>query len=66
MRGNMLQTWTPAWLVLTALLAVGVVATTTGRVTPAEGRPLVEPTNRIAHCALPAALVQRAERARVP
>jgi hypothetical protein len=55
MRGNVLQTWTPAWLVLTAVLAIGAVTKGRYRMDGTEARRLVELSSRVPYCAAPAA-----------
>ncbi len=53
MRENVLQTWTPAWLVLAALLMVG--ASASARYRTADDPPrMIEPSSGVAYCAAPA------------
>jgi len=55
MRENVLQTWSPAWLVLTALLMVGASTSGRYRMDIDDAQRTIE-SSTAAYCAAPAAL----------
>jgi hypothetical protein len=59
MSGNVLQTRTPAWLLLTVLLIAGVTTTARHRVGAGNAERLFESAERVEYCAAPARAVTR-------